>query len=93
MRLEVKAGTPHHLESKTYPTAAPAKNWLKGRFKSREEWAHRFNVQLEDRIRAAREEFDGIDLSKLPVGETRQWAATDDVSGVQFVFKVKKVEA
>lgn len=89
----MRAGTPNELETKSYDSPAPAKNWLKKKIKDREKWAGRYNLALEERLRSIREEFDGIDFAKLPVGETRQWAVTDDVTKVQFVYKIKKVDA
>jgi hypothetical protein len=80
------------MESKTYKAPAQAKNWLKGKIKDREKWAGRYNVALETKIRSIREEFDSLDIGKLPVGEKRSWSVTDDYTGVVFRWQVMKTE-
>jgi hypothetical protein len=80
------------MESKTYTAPAQAKNWLKGKIKDREKWAGRYNVALETKIRSIREEFDSLDIGKLPVGEKRSWSVTDDYTKVRFVWQCTKVE-
>jgi hypothetical protein len=92
MRVSVSAGTPNMMESKTYTAPAQAKNWLKGKIKDREKWAGRYNVALETKIRSIREEFDSLDIGKLPVGEKRSWSVIDDYTKVRFVWQVTKVE-
>lgn len=89
MIIECKVGTPGALETKTYKTAGPAKNFIRGRMMQRERWASRYNKEAERRIVSAREEFDYVDVAKLPVGETRSWQVTDEYTGVVFVWRVK----
>ncbi len=91
MLIECLVGTPGELESKTYKTAGPAKNFIRGRMLQRERWAERYNHEVKRRIASAREEFDNVDVAKLSVGEVRSWQVTDEYTGVTVVWKVRKL--
>lgn len=90
MRIKVRAGTPQELEQKSYGSAGPAKKYLRGKIMKRQEWAVRFNQDLAVRLVGIREEIDGLDLTKLPVGDVRRWAATDEYTNVTFQFELEK---
>ncbi len=91
MLIECLVGTPGELESKTYKTAGPAMNFIRGRMLQRERWAERYNQEAKRRIASAREEFDNVDVAALPVGETRTWQVTDEYTGVKMIWKIRKL--
>jgi hypothetical protein len=91
-RFEARHGTPHHLDVKSYTQPSLAKKFLVGKMKDREEWASKFNLEAQRRLAAAREEFDGLDIAKLKVGDRRRWEVADEHTGVVFVFVVEKME-
>jgi hypothetical protein len=90
MKVIVRSGTPDTMEEKKYGTPGPAKKYLRGRIMKRQEWAARFNRQVNDELAVIREGVDGIDVTTLPVGELRRWQTTDEHTGTTFVFELMK---
>lgn len=91
MIVEVYAGTPHEGETKRYSEAGPAKNFLTGRVTKQARVAEKFDAELHRRLGSIRQQIDSCALQALKTGEERTWSATDEYTGVTFVYKIKKV--
>ncbi len=91
MIIECGAGTPNHLEVETFPTPVRAKGFFNTRLKARRKWADRYNVAAGLKLASIHEEISSINFLILPVGETRRWSVTDDVSGVVMMFTIRVV--
>lgn len=89
MRYRVGAGTPNHMETKVYDMPSQAKNFLTGRLDGHNEFASKFNRELNRRLGAIREEISNLGFAGLKAGDHRSWHATDEPSGVQFTYEVR----
>lgn len=88
-RYRTYAGTPNELDDAEHDSPAPAKNWLRARMKDRKKWGEAYSHKVRDEIQSMLETLDGILLADAKKGREWEWRAVDDVSGVQFVFRIE----
>jgi hypothetical protein len=87
--IECRAGTPHELEIRRCHAEAQAKGFLLDRLRRRINWASRYNLAAHDIMKAHAQAIDSLNLGDMKVGAQRQWKATDEHSGVTFVFELE----
>jgi hypothetical protein len=70
-------------------TAALAKGWLSTRMKARKKWGERYAWAVRDQMTPIIETLDRLNLADAHKGREWEWRAVDDVSGVQFVYRIE----
>lgn len=88
-KYRTSAGTPNELETAEHATPALAKGWLESRMRARYKWAERYSHDVRDQLTPILEQLSYINLSDAKKGRAWEWRAVDDVSRVQFVFKIE----
>lgn len=91
VKYRTYAGTPHELEEGEHVTPALAKGWLESRMKARYKWAERYSWAVRDQLTPIMEALAYLNLPDAKVGRQWEWRAVDDVSHVQFVYKIEVV--
>lgn len=92
MMWETRTGTRSELAKRRHKTPTPAKTALRSALAERKEWADRYCVAIAETLGTAAREIANLNLASLSVGKTYRWAATDDYTGVEFVFEIERIE-
>jgi hypothetical protein len=81
-------GTPNQKRRKEYATPAGAKRHCRSKLGEHKEWCDAFNIALGEEVSDASKEIDQMNITTLPPNSIREWAVTDDHSGLTFVVEL-----
>lgn len=90
-KYRTSAGTPNEMQEATHVTPSEAKGWLMSRVNERIAWGERYSWAVRDEAMSIKEKLSVVmsQLSTAKSGREWEWRAIDDVSKVQFVFRIE----
>lgn len=88
-RYRTHAGTPNELDEADHDTPSAAESWLSSRMKARKKWGEAYSHKVRDEVTSMLEGLDSTRIADAKKGRQWEWRAVDDVSGVQFVFRLE----